>query len=65
MPSRRFESGGRRRTPTIQTMSKTAATMSTIATHVLGCDGVLEAATSLITNAATIPITSVALRAPT
>jgi len=36
-----------------------------IATQVFGCDGVLEAARSRSTNAATIPITSVALRAPT
>jgi hypothetical protein len=41
-----------------------AATTSTIATHVFGCDGCDDAAASPRTNAATIPIASVAPTAP-
>jgi hypothetical protein len=47
-----------------QTSSSTAATTSTIATHVFGLDGVLECAVLPRTNAARIPIANVAEKAP-
>src|ERR671937_734021 len=40
----RLELGGRRRAPTTHAARTMAATTSTIATHVLGCAGVCEAA---------------------
>src|SRR5690349_16456486 len=56
--------GGRRDLLTTQARITTAKTTSTTATHVLGEDGVFDAATSPSTKAAATPIASVAVSAP-
>ena len=59
-----FGSTGLRNSRRTQTSSTMPATTSMIATHVFGLDGVLEAATFPRTNAARIPIETVAVKAP-
>ena len=64
MPAARSGFGGRRRRRITQAAISTAATTSTIATHVFGVDGWSEAAASPRTNAAATPTASVAPSAP-
>ena len=64
MPAVRAGLGGRRIVRTTRKSRATAAITSTTATHVFGVLGVCDAATLPMTNAATIPIPSVAPRAP-
>ena len=64
MPAVRAGLGGRRIARTTKTSRASAAITSTTATHVFGVLGVCDAAALPMTKAATIPIPSVAPRAP-